>query len=178
MARVSTETLSKLQGFIDSLPDEQKNKCAICKETLTHIVKTGEAQTGAPRQTVSRALTDAYNENALPGDKVSPRSFERKMEGIDNTINPPKRGNKTTSTTQRTQETIKHETKAMARKKAIKLIGISHLCSLNEYGDWPDDIISWIKRTLSKQYHPDSGGTDDKYKKFNEALQILGGLDE
>ena len=32
MPRVSQDTLKKLATFIDSLPDEARNKCALCTE--------------------------------------------------------------------------------------------------------------------------------------------------
>lgn len=71
MARVTQEQLQKLNDFIDSLPSEARSKCALCNETLTHIVKTAEAQIGAGTATVTRALADRLNDGAAPGDRVS-----------------------------------------------------------------------------------------------------------
>ena len=70
MARVSQETIEKLNAFIDSLPEEAKNKCALCNETLTHIVKQAEAQTGAGTATVTKVLSEKLNDGAADGDRV------------------------------------------------------------------------------------------------------------
>jgi len=51
----------------------------MCNETLVHIVKQAEAQTGAGTATVTRALADDINENALPQDKVKPSSLQDKV---------------------------------------------------------------------------------------------------
>lgn len=71
MGRVSQETLGKLNAFIASLPVEAKKKCALCNETLTHIVKQAEAQTGAGTRTVCRVLAESHNDGAAPMDVVS-----------------------------------------------------------------------------------------------------------
>lgn len=71
MSRVSSDTIEKLTAFIESLPTEAKSKCALCNETLTHIVKQAEAQTGAGTATVTSALANHLNEGAAPGDVVS-----------------------------------------------------------------------------------------------------------
>lgn len=71
MGRVSQDTLDKLNAFFESLPDEARSKCTICNETLTHIVKQAEAQTGAGTTTVCRALAERVNENAAKWDVVS-----------------------------------------------------------------------------------------------------------
>jgi len=79
MGRVSAGTIKKLTAFIDSLPEEAKGKCSLCNETLVHIVKQAEAQTGAGTATVTRALADNINEDALPQDKVSSSSLRNKI---------------------------------------------------------------------------------------------------
>jgi len=61
MSRVTQETLNKLHAFLDSLDPEVKGKCALCNETLTHIVKMAEVQTGAGTATVARKLADDIN---------------------------------------------------------------------------------------------------------------------
>ena len=68
MPRVSEETIKKLDDFINSLPQEARSKCALCSETLTHIVKMAEVQTGAGTATVARVLSEKINENAAPVD--------------------------------------------------------------------------------------------------------------
>lgn len=78
MPRVSQDAIDKLNAFIDSLPQEARNKCALCSETLTHIVKTAEAQTGAPTATVTRMLADRISDNAAPGGKVSGEALRQK----------------------------------------------------------------------------------------------------
>lgn len=91
MGRVSKETIKKLNAFIESLPEEARSKCALCNETLTHIVKQAEAQTGAGTATVTKALSDKLNDGAAPGDKVSGdqlRDRVRRNEGLKWAIRP------------------------------------------------------------------------------------------
>jgi hypothetical protein len=87
MSRVTQETLEKLSNFLDSLDPEVKGKCALCNETLTHIVKLAEVQTGAGTATVTRALAARVNEGAAPGDVVSGEALKervRQREGLNN----------------------------------------------------------------------------------------------
>jgi hypothetical protein len=76
MSRVSKESLEKLNAFIDSLPVEARNKCALCNETLVHLVKTAEVESGAGTATVTRALADRINEDAAPGDRVTGKQLQ------------------------------------------------------------------------------------------------------
>jgi hypothetical protein len=78
MGRVSAEALKKLNDFILSLPEDARSKCALCNETLTHIVKQAEAQTGAGTATVTRVLSERINEGAAPGDRVSGEQLRQK----------------------------------------------------------------------------------------------------
>lgn len=71
MAAVSTEAIRKLHEFIESLPEEARSKCSLCNQTLTHIVKQAEAQTGAGTRTVTRMLAEKINEAAAPADQVT-----------------------------------------------------------------------------------------------------------
>jgi hypothetical protein len=85
VGKVSQETIEKLNAFIDSLPAEARSKCALCNETLTHIVKQAEAKTGAGTATVTRALSEKINENAAPRDQVSGGALQdrvRRNEGL------------------------------------------------------------------------------------------------
>jgi hypothetical protein len=79
MARVSKESIERLNAFIDSLPAEARNKCALCNETLVHLVKTAEVETGAGTATVTRHLADRINEDAAPGDRVKPENLRRRI---------------------------------------------------------------------------------------------------
>lgn len=95
MPRVSTETIEKINAFFDDLPDEARSKCALCNETLTHIVKSAEAQTGAGTATVTRELAHRINEDAAPGDRVDGEKLrnrvnnqERKSICVKNTDRP------------------------------------------------------------------------------------------
>ena len=81
MPRVSQETMEKLNDFLNTLPAEARNKCALCNETLTHIVKSAEAQTGAPTATVTRELANRVNDGAHPGDVISGESLRQKVIG-------------------------------------------------------------------------------------------------
>ena len=80
MPRVSEETINKLQEFIESLPDYARNKCALCNETLTHIVKQAEAQTGAGTATVTRELAARIDEDAAPGVKPDGDRLRKRVE--------------------------------------------------------------------------------------------------
>ena len=71
MSRVAKEVLKKMADFLDNLPGDVRNKCSLCNETLTHIVKQAEAQTGAPVATITREIAERHNEGAAPGDVVS-----------------------------------------------------------------------------------------------------------
>lgn len=81
MARPTKDQLEKLEAFIDSLPAEARSKCALCNETLVHIVKQAEAQTGAGTSTVTRALSKKVNEGAAPEDRVSGEALRQKVIG-------------------------------------------------------------------------------------------------
>ncbi len=93
MSRISQDALDKLNAFIDSLPSEARSKCALCNETLTHIVKQAEAQTGAGTATVTKALADKINTSSAPGDRVTPRQLEGRVVRQESVI-PTKRGDK------------------------------------------------------------------------------------
>jgi hypothetical protein len=62
MGRVSSETLQRLNDFLDSLPPEDIKKCAHCNDHLTHIVKQAESITGAGMATVCRKLAEKINQ--------------------------------------------------------------------------------------------------------------------
>ena len=112
MARVSKETIERLNAFIDSLPEEARNKCALCSETLTHITKLAEVQTGAGTATVTKAIADRINETAAPGDQVSGNALREKVrwkEGLkdqNDQINHPTEATQSKSTFNTTNENI------------------------------------------------------------------------
>ena len=81
MAAVSTEAIRKLHEFIESLPEEARSKCSLCNQTLTHIVKQAEAQTGAGTRTVTRMLAEKINETAAPADQVTPEGLRQRALG-------------------------------------------------------------------------------------------------
>ena len=71
MARPTSEQLRLLQAYFDTLSTDQKGKCALCNETLVHIVKQAEAETGVGTATAARVLAEKVNETALPADRVT-----------------------------------------------------------------------------------------------------------
>lgn len=71
MARVTAVQLYRLQAFFDTLPADQKGKCALCNETLVHIVKQAEAEIGVGTATATKVLAEQINETALPADRVT-----------------------------------------------------------------------------------------------------------
>lgn len=75
-------------------------KCALCSETLTHVVKKVEVETGAGTATVTRVLADRLNDGAAPGDVVygeNLRGRARDKEGTKRTIGPNSEDPKTQS---------------------------------------------------------------------------------
>jgi hypothetical protein len=96
MGRIAPDTLDKLSAFIESLPEEARGKCALCNETLVHIVKKAEAETGAGTATVTRALAEKINDGAVPGDRVSSRALDRRVRRMEDP-KIPKRDNKSNS---------------------------------------------------------------------------------
>lgn len=67
MPRVSQETISKLNDFLDSLPEAVRAKCALCNETLTHIVKQAEVHAGVGTATVTKGLASRINSDVKKG---------------------------------------------------------------------------------------------------------------
>ena len=86
MGKVSTETIQNVSKFFDSLPEEAKNKCALCNETLVHIVKTAEARTGAGTATVTRMLSERINANAAPADVVSSEQLRGRVRVTEGSL--------------------------------------------------------------------------------------------
>jgi len=80
MGRVSQETIDRLAAFIESLPPEARGKCALCNETLTHIVKQAEVECGAGTATVAKVLAEKINEGAAPGDVVTAEALEKRVK--------------------------------------------------------------------------------------------------
>ena len=80
MSRVAKKVLEKLTQFLDSLPTEARSKCTLCNETLTHIVKQAEAQTGAPMATVTRVIAEKHNETAAHWDKVGGNQLRNRVQ--------------------------------------------------------------------------------------------------
>lgn len=75
MAKVTKKAKALLKEYIETLPDEETNKCTMCNETLTHLVKKAEAETKAPTATVARALAKKVNEGAAEVDKVNGKAL-------------------------------------------------------------------------------------------------------
>jgi hypothetical protein len=93
MPRVSKESLERLSAFIDSLPPETRNKCALCNETLVHLVKTAEVESGAGTATVTRTLADRINKDATPGDRVSDGALMQRVRRADGSIMTDRQNN-------------------------------------------------------------------------------------
>lgn len=96
MGKVSQETQEQVHKFFQNCEGEIITKCSICKETLTHMTKLAEVETGAGTDTVCKILADQINQHALPQDRVTAKALSnrvRRHEGKDSHI-PPKRENK------------------------------------------------------------------------------------
>ena len=74
------DTLAKIRDFFDGLTGEAKSKCALCNETLTHIVKMAEVETGAGTATVTKVLAEQLNEGAAEGDKVNGNALRVRVQ--------------------------------------------------------------------------------------------------
>lgn len=79
MGRVSAETIRRLNEFIDSLPEEARGKCALCNQTLTHIVMQAEAQIEAGTKAITKALAEKINETAAQQDRVTPEALRQRV---------------------------------------------------------------------------------------------------
>ena len=77
------DTLAKVRDFFGGLTGEAKNKCALCNETLTHIVKMAEVETGAGTATVTKVLAEQINEGAAPGDVVSANALRFRVRVLE-----------------------------------------------------------------------------------------------
>lgn len=153
MPRVNPDTLKKLNAFIDSLPDYVKEKCALCNETLTHIVKQAEAQTGAGTRTVCRAIADQHNAGVPEGDKVSEEALTqrvRQKEGVKmserhNNPPPPAHDLESESELEPLPSFSAHVTEAMQ----YAVIAISQLTRIRkddpERNSAFDRVINWIE---------------------------------
>ncbi|OEU68430.1 MAG: hypothetical protein BBJ57_02375 [Desulfobacterales bacterium PC51MH44] len=78
--------MKKLTSVFELLPKEVKSKCALCNETLTHIVKKAEAETGAGTATVTDILAGEINKGAAPGDVVSGGALRQRVLGHEGSI--------------------------------------------------------------------------------------------
>jgi ribosomal protein L44E len=119
MASVSKEALDRLNYFFEALPKEVRNKCALCNETLTHIVKTAEVETGAGTATVTRELAKRINEGAAPGDQVSGGALRHRVQRAEGAI-CSNRANKLEPKNKQENQTEtddKHEIKEIKRAK-------------------------------------------------------------
>jgi len=136
MGRVNSETIKKLTDFINSLPEEAKGKCSLCNETLVHIVKMAEAQTGAGTATVTRALAENINRKALPGDLVSNEALTQRVrykEGLkcqsdiieNNPEPPPNDGLKNWRENKSDKEVIDHKKKPEPSLQDQTLYGLN-----------------------------------------------------
>jgi len=90
MSRVKQDVVDQVRELIALLPIEAKSKCALCNETLTHIVKQIEVQANAPMRTVCRELADQINETAAPGDRVSVDALQDRVRTKEDGWRPAK----------------------------------------------------------------------------------------
>jgi hypothetical protein len=73
------ETLERLNAFMDSLPVEARKKCAMCNDTLVHIIKQAEVEVGVGTATAARILAERVNEGAAPQDIVSANALRERV---------------------------------------------------------------------------------------------------
>jgi hypothetical protein len=152
--RVSADALKKLNAFIDALPSEARGKCALCNETLTHLVKLAEVETGAGTATVTRVLAEKINEDAAPGDRVSGDKLRdrvriqsgEKLSGIKSQITES-----ATTYNQEEQDAIadgeffdgqRFATMAIEQLRRIKKDDPDRVAALNRVKEWIDKNLN------------------------------------
>jgi len=193
MARVSKQTLERLADFIATLPEEQKSKCAMCNDTLVHLVKSAEVATGAPQSTVAHAIAADINEGAAPADVVSGKALNNRVEHKTKSISP-EQGNKSHKPPFESEE-VQHSIppdedfeerlagdthtnmvvdRMEARAKAIRFFLDLYPNLLSGMIPWPEEVIYVLRRALSKKHHPDLGGSEAMQAAINDNLNILG----
>jgi hypothetical protein len=79
MSRVSAETRETLDRWLDEQPKELREKCKLCRETLTDLVKRAEVATGAGTATVCQVLAEKVSKDTPPADQVSAESLEKRV---------------------------------------------------------------------------------------------------
>ena len=81
MGRVSKETIEKVENFVDSISEKDREKCNACNKTLTCIMSKGKDITGAGIGTISRFLADKINNDigsglyTLPAKRIIEHAF-------------------------------------------------------------------------------------------------------
>jgi hypothetical protein len=143
MARVSKESIERLNAFIDSLPAEARNKCALCNETLVHLVKTAEVETGAGTATVTRHLADRINEDAAPGDRVSEQQLRGRVQRSDGTICTERANNPQPQHDPPVRKEQKEEQQQCTEAYQFETIAISQLRRIRK--DDPDRVGALVR---------------------------------
>ena len=157
MPRVSQESLEKLKAFVDSLPTEAMGKCALCVDTLTHLTKTAEVETGAPTATVTRVFAEKINEDAAPGDRVSGEALrQRTLENSGEKKRICSNG------------TNKPQHNPLARKEELE--GAKNQCT--EAYQFETIAISQLRRI--RKDDPDRVGALTRVKKWIESQLLKG----
>ena len=96
MPRVSQKTLGKLNDYLNTISADTQSKCTLCRDTLTHVVNSAAAKTGAPVSTITSALAERVNNGASQWDLVTGQQLRRRVQRVDEGISP-KRADKTDS---------------------------------------------------------------------------------
>tara|TARA_B100000614_G_scaffold262369_2_gene295499 strand:- start:490 stop:963 length:474 start_codon:yes stop_codon:yes gene_type:complete len=147
MPRVTQESLSKLTVFLDTLPKEARNKCALCNETLTHIVKTAEAETGAPQSTVANEMANRLNDEAAPADQVTGNALnqrvrqkagekKRNLSNGQNKARPKKKKRSKSKGRCKPAEAMQLAVKAISQLKRISCVDPKRDAALNKVANW------------------------------------------
>ena len=146
--RVSADALKKLNAFIDALPSEARGKCALCNETLTHLVKLAEVETGAGTATVTRVLAEKINEDAAPQDRVSGNQLRNRVQYNEGAVKCGNSAdNQPTTYNQEEQDAIadgeffdgqRFATMAIEQLRRIKKDDPDRVAALNRVKEWID----------------------------------------
>lgn len=195
MGRIKFETIEKLEEFFKSIPSEAVIKCSLCRETLTHIVKRAEVETGAGTATATKHLAGLINETAAPGDRVSAealrqRVLERSGEKIricsNGTNNPPSAGEADSGRKQTKPETKIQLKEVVGEIKNnsvsdddLKIVGDALADAISEGKAAPrvaTKAASAVKKAFKKNHKPEPKEIDNFYRLSRHALSLQEGL--
>ena len=159
------------------------------------LIKTSENKSDTTRAKKEAQSTDIVEENNSNNNRSDPddNDYQEDPPSEDDWVSPEwnledeedyeeeeKPAEKPPKDPPRAKAThdIGYTAQADRRLKAAKTLGIDYLYDLTRWSAMPAEILSFIKKTHAKKYHPDTGGSKEAYQAFEENLKILGEINE